>query len=111
MRLRLKVRKLKADVLEALLCGCVTWSPSKADYGRLRKVHHQMLLRRLDWRKRRGEDHILAYDNALLRTDSEGVETMFADFEARAGEDSLPRWVMFGEMLKGKGYSGVQEWG
>ena len=41
-----------------------------------------MLLRRLDWRKRRGEDHILAYDNALLRTDSEGVETMFADFEA-----------------------------
>ena len=75
MRLRLKVRKLKADVLEALLCGCVTWSPSKADYGRLRKVHHQMLLRCLGWRKRKREDHILSYANALLRTDSESVET------------------------------------
>ena len=45
VRLRLKVRMLKAEVLEALLYGCVTWSPSKADYGRLRKAHHQMLLR------------------------------------------------------------------
>ena len=40
VRLRLKVRMLKAEVLETLLCGCVTWSPSKADYDRLRKVHH-----------------------------------------------------------------------
>ena len=39
-------RMLKAEVLETLLlCGCVTWSPSKADYGSLRKAHHQMLLR------------------------------------------------------------------
>ena len=49
VRLRLKVRMLKAEVLEMLLYGCVTWSPSKAGYDRLRKVHHQMLLRRLGW--------------------------------------------------------------
>ena len=49
VRLRLKVRMLKAEVLETLLYGCVT--SSKADYDRLRKVHHQMLLRCLGWRK------------------------------------------------------------
>ena len=48
VHLRLKVRMLEVEVLETLLYGCVTWSPSKADYGRLRKAHHQMLLRCLD---------------------------------------------------------------
>ena len=35
---------------------------------------------------------------------------MFAGFVARMGEERLPRRVMFGEMLGGKGYHGVQEW-
>ena len=56
--LRLKVRMLEAEVLETLLYGCVTWSPSKADCDRVRKVHHQMILRCLGWRKRKREDHI-----------------------------------------------------
>ena len=44
--LRLKVRLLKTEALETLLLyGCVTWSPKPADYDRLRKVHHKMLLR------------------------------------------------------------------
>ena len=80
-----------------LLYGCVTWSPSKADYDRLRKIHHQVLLRCLGWRKRKYEDHILSYANALLRTDSESIETtvqrrriLFADFVARKGEERLP---------------------
>ena len=105
VRLRLKVRMRKAEVMETLLYGCVTWSPSKADY-RLRKVHHQMLLRYLGWRKRNREDHILSYANALLRTDSESVETtvrkrrvLFAGFVARMGEERLLRRVMFREML------------
>ena len=109
--LRLKVRMLKAEVFETLLYGCVTWSPSKADCDRLRKFHHQMLLR--CWRKRKREDHILSYVNALLRTDSEGVETtvnrqriVFAGFVARMGEERRPRRVMFEEMFGGKGYSG-----
>ena len=116
VRLRLKVRMRKAEVMETLLYGCVTWSPSKADY-RLRKVHHQMLLRYLGWRKRKREDHILSYAHAILRTDSESVETtvrrrriLFAGFVTRMEEERLPRRVMFGEMLGGKGYSGGQEW-
>ena len=43
-RLRLKVRMLKAEVLETLLYGYVSGVRAKADYDRLRKVHHQMLL-------------------------------------------------------------------
>ena len=70
VRLRLKVRMLKAEVMETLLYACVTWSPSKADYDRLQKFHHQMLLRCFGWRKRKREDHILSYANALLGTDS-----------------------------------------
>ena len=63
------------------------------------------------------EDHILSYANALLKTNSESVETtvrrrriLFAGFVACMGEERLPRRVMFGEMLEGKGYSGGQEW-
>ena len=35
VRLRLKVRLLKAEVVETLLYGCMTWSPNKPDYDRL----------------------------------------------------------------------------
>ena len=45
VRSRLKVRLLKAEVVETLLYGCMTWSPNKRDYDRLRQVHHSMLLR------------------------------------------------------------------
>ena len=90
VRLRLIERMLKPEAMKTLLHGCVTWSPSKANYDRLRKVHHQMLLRCLGWRKRKREDHILSYAMALLRTDSESVETtasrrriLFADFVPR----------------------------
>ena len=115
--LRRKVRMLTADVLETLPYGCDTWSRSKADYDRLRRVHHQMLLRCLGWRKRKREDHNLSYANEVLRTDSESIETtvrsrriLFAGFVARMGEERLPRRVMFGEILGGRDYSGGQEW-
>ena len=44
VRLRLKARVLKAEVVETLLYGCMTWSPNKRDYDRLRRVHHSMRL-------------------------------------------------------------------
>ena len=71
-------------------------------------AHHQMLLRCHGGRKQKREDHILSYANALLRTDSESVETtvrrrriLFAGFVARMGDECLPRRVMFGEMIGG----------
>ena len=89
LHLRPNVRVLKAEVLETLLYRCVTSGPSKADYNRLRKGHHQILLRCLGWRKAKRGDHMLSYANALLSTDSESVETtvrrrriLFAGFVA-----------------------------
>ena len=79
MRLRLKVRMLKAEVLETLLYGCVTWSPSKADYGRLRKTHHQMLLRCLGWRKRKREDHVLSYATRFSGQIPRALRRLYAD--------------------------------
>ena len=74
MRLRLKVRLLKAEVVEALIYGCMTWSPNKPDYDRLRRVHHSMLLRCLGWRKRKRDDHTLSYADARAKIASENIE-------------------------------------
>ena len=113
---RLKVRLLKAEVVETLLYGCITWSPKKPDYDRLRQVQRSMLLRRLGWRKRKRDDHTLSYADALAQTDSESVEAivrkrrmLFAAFVARIGEERLPQRVMFGGLVGGKGYSGGQK--
>ena len=76
VRLRLKVRLLKAEGIEILLYGCMTWSPSKPDYDRLRRVHRSMLLRCLGWRKRKRDDHTLSYADALAKTASESVEAI-----------------------------------
>ena len=43
--LQLKVRMLKAEVLETLLYGCMTWTLGQEHYAKLRTVHHQLLLR------------------------------------------------------------------
>ena len=103
VRLRLRVRLLKAEVVETLLYGCMTWSPNKPDYDRLRRVHHPMLLRCLGWRKRKRDDHTRWYADALAKTASESIEvivrkrrTLFAEFVARAEEERLPQRVMFG---------------
>ena len=116
MRLRLKVRLLKAEVIKTLLYGCMTWSPTEPDYDRLRRVHHSILVRCLPWRKRKRDGHTLSYADALAKTASESIETivrkrriLFAGFVARMGEERLPQRVMFGELVGGKGYSGGQE--
>ena len=76
-----------------------------------------MLLRCIGLRKRKREDHILSYDNALLKTKSESVETtvtrrrlLFTGFVTRmVGEKRLPKRVMFVKMVGGRGYSGRPE--
>ena len=116
VRLRLKVWLLKAEVVETLLHGCMTWSPNKPDYDRLRRVHHSMLLRCPRWWQRKRDDHALSYADALAYTASESIEAilrkrriLFAGFVARMGEELLPQRVMFGKLVGGKGYSGGQE--
>ena len=76
VRLRLKVRLLKAEVVETPLYGCMTRSPKIPDYDRLRRVHPSMLLRCPGWRKRKRDDHTPSYADALAQTDSESVEAI-----------------------------------
>ena len=65
---------LNTEVIEILLYGCVTWSPNKPDYDRIRQVHHSMRLQCLGWRKRKPDDHALSYTDALAKTASESRE-------------------------------------
>ena len=116
VRLRLKVWLLKAEVIETLLYGCMTWSPKKPEYDRLRRVHHSTLLRCLGWRKRKRDDHPLSYADAFAKTASESIEAivrkrrpLFAGFVARMGEERLRQRVVFRELVGGRGYSWGQE--
>ena len=49
--LELKIRMLRAEVLETMLYGCVTSSPCACDYDTLRRAHHRFLTRCIGWRK------------------------------------------------------------
>ena len=119
VRVRLKVRFLKAEVIKTLLYGCMTWSPNKPEYDSLRQVHHSMLLRCPGWPKRRRDDHTLLYGDALAKIASESIEAivgkrrirrvLLAGFVARMGEERLPQRAIFGELVGGKDYSGGQE--
>ena len=102
-RLRLKARLLKAKVIDTLLYGCMTCSPNNQEYDRLRRVHHSMLLRCVEWRKRKRDDHTLPYTDALANTASESIEAivrkrriLFVGFVARMGEERLRQMVSTG---------------
>ena len=49
--LELKIRMLRAEVLETMLYGCVTSSPRACHYDTLRRAHHRSLTRCIGWRK------------------------------------------------------------
>ena len=55
--LELKIQMLKAEVLETMLYGYVTWSPRACNYDTLRRAHHSFLTRCIGWRKRNRIDH------------------------------------------------------
>ena len=51
--LELKIRMQRANVLETMLFGCVTWSPCACHYDMLRRALHIVLLTRfIGWRKK-----------------------------------------------------------
>ena len=41
----LKMRMLKAELMETLLYGCETWTLGKKHFAELRTAHHRFLLR------------------------------------------------------------------
>ena len=117
--LELKIRMLRAEVLETMLYGCVTWSPHASHYGTLRRAHDRFLTGCIGWRKHNRADHPISYLDALIKTGSESIEAtsrrkriLFAGFVSRMEDTRLPKCVMFGEMVGGAGCVGGQnnEW-
>ena len=73
-RLSLKVHLLKAEVIETLLYGCVTWTLNATHYEELRKAHLEVLRRVLGFQRR--ADHTnLSYANALKKARCKRIET------------------------------------
>ena len=58
----------KAEAIEALLYGSMTWTPRQADYGQLRTTYHRILLRILGEAGAVRADHrVCSYAGALQR--------------------------------------------
>ena len=115
--LELKIRMLRAEVLEAMLYGCVTWIPRTCHYDTLHRAHHRFLTRCIGWRRKHNRaDHPISDLDMLIKTGSESIEAtlrrrrfLFAGFVARMEDTRLPKCVMFGEMVGGAGCVGGQE--
>ena len=71
---RLKVRLVRAEAMEALLYGCMTWAPRRDHYRLLRRTYHRLLLQVLGYRRERGTYRQLLYAQALKKTGSYSVE-------------------------------------
>ena len=105
---RLKARLLQAEAVEALLYGCVTWSPRRDHYRLLRTTHHQLLLRVIGHRRQQGTYRQLSYAQALKRVGCQSVEAtirqrlLFAGAVARQPDGRLPKRLMFGELAGGE---------
>ena len=109
---------LRAEVLETMLFGCVTWSPRACPYDTLRQAHHKFLTCCIGSRKHNHKraDHPISYLDTLVKAGSESIEAalrrrriLFAGFLARMEDTKLPKCVMVGEIVEGAGCVGGQE--
>ena len=114
--IELKIRMLRAEVLETMLYGCVTWSPRACHYDTLRRIHHSFLTRCIGWPTKNRADHPISYLDTLMETGSESIEAtsrrrriLFAGYVARMEDTRQPKCVMFGEVVGGGGCMGGQE--
>ena len=114
--LELKIRMLRAEVLEKMMYACVTWSPRACHYDTLRRAHHSFLTRCIGWQNNNRADHPISYLDTLIKTGSESIEAtlrrrriLFAGFVARMEQTIPPKCVMFGEVVGVAGCVGRQE--
>ena len=62
-RVELKIRTLKAEVLESMMY--VIWSPRSCHYDALQRAYHSFLIRSIGWRKHKRTDHPISYVETL----------------------------------------------
>ena len=106
---RLKVRLLRAEAMEALLYGCMTWAPRRDHYRLLRRTHHRLLLRVIGYRRERGTYRQLSYAQVLKKTGCQSMEAtirqrrlLFAGAMARQPAGRLPKRLMDGKLVGGE---------
>ena len=114
--LELKIRMLRAEVLETMLYGCVTWSPCACHCDMLRRAYYSVLTRCIGWQNNNRTNHPVSYLDTLIKTGSESIEVimprrriLFLKFVARMKDTRLPNCVMFGELVGNRPASGARE--
>ena len=114
--LELEIRMPKAEVLETMMYGCVSWSPRAYHYETFRRTNYSFLTRCTGSRKDNRTDHQIFYLDTLTKTGSENIDAitcrrriLFAGFMARIEDTRLPKCVMFGEPGGGASCVGGQE--
>ena len=105
-RLSLKIRLFKAEVMEAMLYGCATWTMRSQDFNSLCTAHHKLLLRIIGFRRKDLTGYkSLSYGEVFERTGFEHIETTirkrqleYAGALVRQGDSRLSKRVMFGRL-------------
>ena len=104
--LELKIRILRAEVVETMLYGYVPWSPRACHYDTLGRAHHRFLTRCIGWQKHNRANHPISYLKTHIKTGSESIgatlrrrRILFAGFVASMEVTRLPKCVMFGELV------------
>ena len=72
--LELKIRMLRAEILETMLYSYVTWSPRACHYDTPHRAHRRFLTPCIGWRKHNRADHPISYLDTLIKTGSESIE-------------------------------------
>ena len=105
----LTLRMLKAEVMETLLYGCVTWTLGKEHFDELRTAHRRFLLRIIVFQRQEPTDQLMSYAKALKKAQCESFEMtirkrrlLFAGGIQRTHNERLTRRVMFGTMAAGE---------
>ena len=103
--LELKIRMLRAEVLETMLYGCVTWNPRAGHYDTLRRAHHKFLTRCIGCRKTIALTTRFPMWTRLSRREVRASRRriLFAGFVTRMNKTRLPKCVTLGELMGGTG--------
>ena len=83
--LELKNRMLRAEVLEKILYGCVTWGPRACYVDTLRRAHHSFFTPCIGWRKNNSTEPPIFYLNTTMKAGGESIEGDYKQEVTAAG--------------------------
>ena len=112
--LSLKTRMVKAEVIEALLYECSTWTLRQKHYAKLRTVPHRVLLRSIEAQHKKPDHRMTPYNRALEIARYESIETtlrtrrlLLAGTLLQMSGGRLPKRIVFenldGAVRRGRG--------